>query len=72
MVVRNQDCTAIYDLEKMNSVFANEKGEVHALSYTGEIAYPLAKYDTEERAKEVVSEIYALFDCQSRYDIPVM
>ena len=72
MIVRSQDSRAIYDLTKMNSVFANEEGLVYALSYTGELAYPLGKYDTEERAKEVVEEIYALFDSQSRYDLPIV
>lgn len=72
MIVRSQDSRAIYDLTKMNSVFANEEGHVYALNYTGELAYPLGKYDTEERAKEVVEEIYALFDSQSRYDLPII
>ena len=72
MVLRSQDDKAIYDLTKMNCVFANEKGIVYALNYTGELAYPLGKYETEERAQEVVDEIYALFDTQSRYNLPIM
>jgi hypothetical protein len=72
MVIRTQDESAIYDLSKMSSVYTNEDGIIYALGYTGELAYPLGQYATQERAKEVVEEIYSLFEAQSRYDLPVV
>lgn len=72
MVVRSQDERAIYDLDKLLSVFANEEGIVYGLNYNGELAYTLGEYKTEDRALEIVEEIYALFDTQRRYDMPLI
>lgn len=78
MIVRTQDETAIYDIEKMMCVYAvqsqDKKDEfiVYGLSYTGELAYPFGRYKTMERAKSIVEEIYALCTSQSRYDMPII
>lgn len=72
MIIRSQDSCAIYDTEKMSSVYTTEEGIVYALSYTGEISFPIGEYATQERAKEVIEEIYALCDVQSRFDMPVV
>lgn len=72
MIIRTQDESAIYDTEKAFSIFTNEDNEVMALGYTGELAYKLGEYKTHDRAKEVVEEIYAFYDSQSKYDMPVV
>lgn len=43
-----------------------------ALGYTGELAYKLGEYKTQDRAKEVIEEIFAFCDSQSKYDMPVV
>ena len=72
MVIRTQDENAIYDLNKMASVFANNDGKVYTTNYSGELASLLGEYESYDRAVEIVEEIYALFDTQRRYDMPVM
>lgn len=72
MVIRTQNENAIYDLDKMASVFANDKGCVYVTNYSGELASLLGEYETYDRAVEIVEEIYALFDTQRRYDMPVI
>ena len=72
MIIRSQDETAIYDLEKAFSIYANEEGEIFVLGYTGELAYKLGQYKTQDRAKEVVEEIYAFYGVQNRYDMPLI
>lgn len=72
MIIRTQDESALYDTDKAFSIFSNEDGEVMALGYTGELAYKLGEYETQDRAKEVVEEIYSFYDVQTRYDMPVI
>ena len=72
MVILTQDEASFYDLDKSSSIYANEDGTVYLANYTGEIIYPIGKYKNEERAKEVVKEIFALYDVQSRYMMPVI
>lgn len=72
MIIRTQNELALYDTDKAFSIFANEDGEVMALGYTGELAYKLGEYKTEDRAREVIEEIYSFYDIQSRYDMPVV
>ena len=72
MIIRSQDETAIYDLNKAFSIYASEEGDVLLLGYTGELAYSLGHYKTRDRAKEIVEEIYAVCGVQSRYDMPLV
>ena len=72
MIIRTQDENAIYDFEKMSGVYTNEDGNVYALGYTGELAFPLGTYATQERAREIIGDIYALVDSQSRFDMPIV
>lgn len=72
MVIIAQDEKSIYDLEKFSSATAKEDGTVYLLNYSGELAFPVGKYETEERASEIVGEIFALFDTQRRYVMPVI
>ena len=50
MVIIAQDEKSIYDLEKFSSATAKEDGTVYLLNYSGELAFPVGKYETEERA----------------------
>lgn len=76
MIIRTQDETAIYDFDKLVSVYAHEEEDgtckIYVLSYSGEIAYPLGEYKRVERGKEIVAEIFALCDAQHRYDMPIV
>ena len=72
MVIRVQNETAIFDLDKMASVFSSEEGVVYATNYSGETAYALGEYEDQDRATEIVEEIYSIFDTQRRYDMPVV
>lgn len=72
MIIRSQDECAIYDTEKMSSIYTDTDGKVYILGYTGEITYPIGDYANQERAKEVIEEIYALIDSQTRFDMPVV
>lgn len=72
MIIISQDENATYDLGKAFAVNANSEGEVHLVNYSGELAFLLGSYKSEERAKEIVAEIFALFDLQSRYSMPII
>jgi len=72
MVIRVQNEEAIYDVNKLLSIFASNDGKVYGLNYDGELAYELGDYSSKERAVEIVEEIYSIFDGQTRYDMPVI
>lgn len=77
MIIKSQDDSAIYDIEKLMCVYAVENEDegtaiVYALGYTGELSYPLGEYKNMERAKEVVGEIFALCHSQSLYEMPIV
>lgn len=69
MYIRTQDEQAIFDFDKYGFISANQNGEV--CMGGGETAYFLGKYATQERAKEVVEDIYANLE-MSRYDMPIV
>lgn len=70
MYIRTQTEETIVDSEKLLSITA-ETGIVYLnLIYEGSIV--AGSYKSQERAKEVVGEIYALLDVQSRYDMPIV
>lgn len=72
MIIRTQDGDAIYDCSKAFSIVADKDGQVLCLGYTGELAYVLGRYNNQERAKEIVEEIFALIGSQEKYDMPMM
>lgn len=70
MYLRTQTEEAIVDLEKVSSVVA-EDGTIY-LNIFSDGSMIAGKYKSQERAKEIVGEIYALLDVTSRYDMPVI
>lgn len=72
MIIRTQNSLALFDLDKALSISATETGEVVLISYAGEVAYCLGEYGTQERAKEVLEEIFAFIGVQDKYDMPVI
>lgn len=76
MLIKSQDDSAIYDLDKVLSVYAVTNNDglniVYALSYAGELAFPLGEYKTLERAKDIVGEIFAVSNSQSLYEMPIV
>lgn len=71
MLILSQDNRAIYDTEKSISVTVKDN-IVYLLNVSGELAYPLGEYRDEERAKEVVEQIFILEGCQEKYEMPVV
>lgn len=79
MVIRTQDDSAIYDVDKLLSIYVQKSDDeedtyyhVFGLSYAGEMAFDLGSYNNEERAKEVVGEIFALCNSSTLYEMPVV
>lgn len=71
MLILSQDNRAIYDTEK--SVSITVKGNiVYLLNVSGELAYPLGEYQNEERATEVVEQIFMYEGCQDKFEMPVV
>lgn len=77
MVIKTQDEKAIYDLDKLVSVYAledKETGEttVLGLAYGTNMAYPFGVYKHNDRAKEIIGEIFALCHSSTLYEMPIV
>lgn len=70
MYIRTQTEETIVDTEKILSITAETATVYLNLIYEGYVV--AGTYRSQERAKEVVGEIYALMDVQSRYDMPIV
>ena len=70
MYLRTQNEEIVIDVEKCTSIVA-EQGSVYANVDNG-TSFLCGSYKTQERAKEVVGEIYAVLDVTSRYDMPIV
>lgn len=70
MYLRTQTEEAIIDIEKCTSVVIEENNVYVNLAYGG--SFLCGTYKTKERAKEIVGEIFALLDVQTRYDMPIV
>lgn len=57
MVIVNQAKDEIINFEKMNNIYVYKSGEVKACANMEDCVYVLGKYESEERAKEVLKEI---------------
>lgn len=57
MVIVNQNRDEIINFEKMNNIYVSKSGEVRACANMEDCVYVLGKYESEERAKEVLQEI---------------
>ena len=57
MVIVNQNRDEIINFEKMNNIYVSKDGEVRACANMEDCVYVLGKYESEERAKEVLQEI---------------
>ena len=54
----------IINLEKMNNIYVSKDGEIRAWANMEDCVYVLGKYESEERAKEVLQEIINTYlDC---------
>ena len=71
MFILSQNSDAIYDMDKISCVSAEDDGSVVFVNYNGE-TFEGGKYANGERAKEVVYELYTLLDAVSRYEMPVI
>lgn len=72
MIIRTQNSLDIFDLDKALSISATEAGAVVLISYAGEALYYLGEYESQNRAKEVVEEIFSFIGIQEKYDMPVV
>ena len=71
MIILTQDGNAVYDTEKFAGIYTQDCS-IYMIAYTGEVAYPLGTYDSEDKCKEIIHDIFALEGCQGKYDMPVM
>ena len=58
------------DVDKCTSIVA-EEGNVYFNMENG-TSFLGGTYKNQERAKEVIGEIYAILDVTSRYDMPIV
>ena len=68
--LRTQNEEIVIDMTRCTSVVA-ENGDVYANVENG-TSFLLGKYKSQERAKDVIGEIYAILDVTSRYDMPIV
>lgn len=61
MVIVNQNRDEIINFEKMNNIYVSKSGEVRACANMEDCVYVLGKYESEERAKEVLQEIVSKY-----------
>lgn len=60
----------VFDFDKYGYISTNPQGEL-ILGGVSENGFLIGKYENEERAKEVLADIYANLD-MSRYDMPII
>ena len=70
MYLRTQNEEIVIDMTKCTSVVVEEES-VYANVENG-ASFLLGTYKTQERAKEIIGEIYAVIDVTSRYDMPIV
>ena len=70
MYLRSQNEEIIIDVDKCTSIVA-EEGNVYFNMENG-TSFLGGTYKNQERAKEVIGEIYAILDVTSRYDMPIV
>lgn len=70
MYLRAQNDDAIVDLDKFTAIVV-EDGKVFVHLYDGN-SLLIGEYKDQERAKEVLQEIYATLDVMSRYEMPIV
>lgn len=57
MIIVNQAKDEIINFKNMNNIYISRTGEVRACANMEDCVYVLGKYESEERAKEVLQEI---------------
>lgn len=70
MYLRSQNEEIMIDVDKCTSIVA-EEGNVYFNMENG-TSFLGGTYKNQERAKEVIGEIYAILDVTSRYDMPIV
>lgn len=71
MIILSQNNEAIYDTEKSVCIYAKDN-IVYLMNYSGELAYILGEYKSDDRAKEIVEDIFVLQNCQDKYEMPMV
>lgn len=59
MILKNQNGDALINTENIVLIVATNEGEIRAFDNTGDISFKIAAYRDEERAMEVLNEIYS-------------
>lgn len=73
MIIVSQDKTRIINFDNVNMIQARNTGRIVSFDNTyvnnfDDCADFLGKYDTEERAKEVLQEIWKFYEISKRYE----
>lgn len=61
MIIVNQAKDEIINFKNMNNIYISRTGEVRACANMEDCVYVLGKYESEERAKEVLQEIVSKY-----------
>lgn len=61
MIIVNQAKDEIINFKNMNNIYISRTGEVRACANMEDCVYVLGKYESEERAKEVLQEIISKY-----------
>lgn len=69
MIILSQDNTGIYDFDNFSCIYTKEN-IVYVTTYSGELAFILGEYKNEERAKEVVADIFVMMGSSDKYEMP--
>lgn len=59
MILKNQNGDALINTENLVQIITIRNGEIRAFDNTGDISFKIATYRNEERAMEVLNEIYS-------------
>lgn len=70
MFILTQDSMAIFEITRFDYIAVTEEGRV--VAGDAQINYFLGEYESIDRAKEVVEEIFSMIGSVQKYDMPVI
>lgn len=71
MYLRAQNNDAIVDTDKCTSIVIADGGKIYTNLHDGN-SLCIGSYSGQDRAEEVLEELFALLECTSKYDMPVV
>lgn len=68
MIIVSQAKDEIINFKNMNNIYISRTGEIRACANMEDCVYVLGNYSTQERAKEVLKEIWKFYEISKRYE----